>query len=334
MTIMILLKGRPGNSRVHPYRLIIKRTKYLQRMHIHMLSLTLTGLKLKKPLILAAGIMGTTGGSLKRIAQAGAGAVVTKSIGVKASRGYNNPSMVEVDSGYLNAMGLPNPSYKNFQEEIEKAREGGVPVIASIFGGCSEEYSEVANGLDADAFEINVSCPHAFGDGNDVGTDPTLVEEITRSVKNAVKVPVWVKLTPNVTDIKSIGLAAERGGANAVVAINTVRAMAIDIESGHPILGNKFGGLSGPVIKPIAIRCVYDLYETLNIPVIGVGGITDWKDAIEFIMAGAQAVEIGSAVGNNINIFNDISSCMEAFLNENEWTLDDIYGKAHRKNNG
>ncbi|MDD5615068.1 MAG: dihydroorotate dehydrogenase [Candidatus Methanoperedens sp.] len=296
-----------------------------------MLSLSLTGLKLKNPLMLAAGIMGTTGGSLKRMAEGGAGAVVTKSIGVGPKSGHSNPSMVEVDCGYLNAMGLPNPSYKNFQGEIDMAKEGRVPVIASIFGAGADEFSEIAGSLRADAFELNVSCPHACGYGAQVGSDPNLVEEITKAVKSATNTPVWVKLTPNVTDIKSIGLAAQRGGADAVVAINTVRAMAIDIESGYPILGNKFGGLSGRAIKPVAIKCVYDLYETLDIPVIGVGGISDWKDAVEFIMAGAKAVQIGSAVGNNINIFNDISSCMQAFLKEKQWTMKDIYGMAHKK---
>jgi len=295
-----------------------------------MLSLDLTGLKLKNPLMLAAGIMGTTGGSMKRIAEAQAGAVVTKSVGLEPKSGHSNPSMVEVDCGYMNAMGLPNPSYKNFQQEIDMAKEGGVPVIASIFGGCALDFSEIAAGLDADAFELNVSCPHAHGYGAEIGTDPALVEDITREVKNAVDVPVWVKLTPNVTNIKSIGLAAQNGGADAVVAINTVRAMAIDIESGYPILGNKFGGLSGRAIKPVAIKCVYDLYEALDIPVIGVGGISDWKDSIEFIMAGAQAVEIGSAIGNNINIFKDISSGMETFINQMGWTLEDIYGMAHQ----
>ncbi len=295
-----------------------------------MLSLTVTGLKLKNPLMLAAGIMGTTGESLKRTAQGGAAAVVTKSIGIEPKSGHSNPSMVEVDCGYLNAMGLPNPSYKNFQNEIDRAKETGVPVIASIFGGCSEEFSEIAGALCADAFELNVSCPHACGYGAQIGTDPALVEEIAHAVKSAANVPVWVKLTPNVTDIKSIGLAAQRGGADAVVAINTVRGMAIDIESGYPILGNRFGGLSGRAIKPVAIKCVYDLYEALKIPVIGVGGISDWRDAVEFIMAGAKAVQIGSAVGNNINIFKDISSCMEEFLVQKEWTLDDIYGMAHK----
>ncbi len=294
-----------------------------------MLSLTLTGLKLKNPLMLAAGIMGTTGGSLKRIAESGAGAVVTKSIGIEPKSGHPNPSMVEVDCGYLNAMGLPNPSYKNFQSEIDAAKEGGVPVIASIFGGEPDEFREIATALRPDAFELNVSCPHAHGYGTEVGTDPALVEEITSAVKNAVEAPVWVKLTPNVTDITTIGLAAQRGGADAVVAINTVRGMAIDIESGYPILGNKFGGLSGRAIKPVAVKCVYDLFKTLDIPVIGVGGISDWRDVVEFLMAGARAVEIGSAVGNNINIFSDISSCMEAFLADKEWTLSDIYGMAH-----
>ncbi|MCE8422993.1 MAG: dihydroorotate dehydrogenase [Candidatus Methanoperedens sp.] len=295
-----------------------------------MLSIDLCGLKIKNPLILAAGIMGTTGGSLKRIAEAGAGAIVTKSIGIEPEVGHNNPTMVELDCGYLNAMGLPNPSYKNFQPEIDTAKEGGVPVIVSIFGGSADEFSEIAGAIRADAFELNVSCPHVCGYGAQIGSDPVLVEEITKDVKSATNVPVWVKLTPNVTDIKGIGRAAQRGGADAVVAINTVRGMAIDIESGYPILGNKFGGLSGRAVKPVAIKCVYDLYEALEIPIIGVGGISDHRDAIEFIMAGASAVQMGSAVGEKINIFTDISSGMESFLEEKNWTLDQIKGMAHK----
>jgi dihydroorotate dehydrogenase (NAD+) catalytic subunit len=266
---------------------------------------------------------------MKRIAESGAGAVVTKSIGIEPKSGHNNPTMVEVDCGYLNAMGLPNPSFKNFQDEIDVAKKGAVPVIASIFGATADEFLKIAGNLCADAFELNLSCPHACGYGSQVGSDPALVEEITEAVKNATRVPVWVKLTPNVTDITAIGLAAQKGGADAVVAINTVRAMAIDIESGYPILGNRFGGLSGQAIKPVAIKCVYDLYEALDIPVIGVGGISSMEDAAEFIMAGALAVEIGSAVGENINIFKEISPCMETFLADKEWTLNDIYGMAH-----
>ena len=294
-----------------------------------MLTTQITNLQLKTPLMLAAGIMGTTGGSLKRIATLGAGAVVTKSIGVEQKYGHPNPSMIKLECGYLNAMGLPNPSYKVFQPEIDEARNAGVPVIASIFGGDTSEFSEIAESIDADAFELNVSCPHAEGYGAEIGTDPVLVEEITKAVKKATDAPVWVKLTPNVTDIKEIGLAAQRGGADAVVAINTVRGMAIDIESGYPILGNRFGGLSGSAIKPVAIKCVHDLYSVLDIPVIGCGGISTWQDAVEFIMAGAKAVQIGSAVGDNINIFSDITSGLETFLSKKEWTLDDIYGMVH-----
>ena len=178
-----------------------------------MLSLTLTGLELKNPLMLAAGIMGTTGGSLKRIADNGAGAVITKSTRDRTNNRTYQSDMVEVDCGYLNAMGLPNPSYKNFQQEIDIARDAGVPVIASIFGGCALDFSEIAGILDADAFELNVSCPHAQGYGAEIGTDPALVEDITEAVKAATDAPVWVKLTPNVTDITKyrIGSPERRG---------------------------------------------------------------------------------------------------------------------------
>ena len=266
------------------------------------------GLTLANPTILAAGILGTTGASLKRVASMGAGAVVTKSIGAEPKYGHPNPSLVKLESGYINAMGLPNPSYKEYSQELDTAKESGVPVIASIFGATEAEFAEIAKGLPgAAAYELNVSCPHAKGYGMQVGTDPALVKAITKAVKGAVKAPVWVKLTPNVTDITSIGIAAQEGGADAVVAINTVKAMAIDIDSGYPILGNIQGGLSGPAVKPIAVRCVHDLYAALDIPVIGVGGISTWADAVEIIMAGATAVEIGSAVYDDIGVFASVS---------------------------
>ena len=146
-------------------------------------------------------------------------------------------------------MGLPNPSYKDFQDEIDTARAGGVPVIASIFGSSAAEFAQIARSLKADAFELNLSCPHAEKYGSELGRYPDLVESVTGAVKAAADVPVWVKLTPNTADILELGLAAQRGGADAVVAINTLKAMAIDIETGYPILGNRFGGLSGPAIK-------------------------------------------------------------------------------------
>ena len=280
---------------------------------------TLTGLELKNPTILAAGILGTTGASLCRVArEGGAGAVVTKSIGPTPKTGHPNPSMIKLDCGFLNAMGLPNPSYPGFLQELEIAKkDSGVPIIASIFGGTAAEFTEVAEGLlpgNPDAFELNVSCPHAEGYGAAIGSNPCLVEAITAAVKDVVNVPVWVKLTPNVSDITSIGTAAESGGADAVVAINTLKGMAIDIESGYPVLGNRSGGLSGKAVKPVAVKCVYDLYTALEIPIIGVGGVSSWQDAVEMMMAGASAVQVGSAVYDRLDIFLEISTGIEAFL--------------------
>ena len=280
---------------------------------------TLTGLNLKNPTILAAGVLGTTGASLCRVArEGGTGAVVTKSIGPTPKTGHPNPSMVKLDCGFLNAMGLPNPSYPGFLQELEIAKENAeVPVIASIFGGTVDEFREVAEGLlpgKPDAFELNVSCPHAEGYGAAVGSNPCLVEAITSAVKEISNVPVWVKLTPNVSDITCIGTAAESGGADAVVAINTVKGMAIDIESGYPVLGNRSGGLSGKAVKPVAVKCVYDLYTALEIPIIGVGGISSWQDAVEMMMAGASAVQVGSAVYDRVDIFSEISTGIDTFL--------------------
>ncbi|MGB3908690.1 MAG: dihydroorotate dehydrogenase [Methanomethylovorans sp.] len=296
----------------------------------------ITGLQLKNPTMLAAGIMGTTGASLIRMAREGAGAVVTKSIGPQPKEGHSNPSMVKLDCGYLNAMGLPNPSYEAFLPELEKAKDkAGVPVIASIFGGNMEEFRMVAEGLTPgkpDAFELNVSCPHAMGYGASVGTDPEMVKAVTSAVCEVADIPVWVKLTPNVTDIVAIGKAAQAGGADAVVAINTVRGMSIDIHSGYPVLGNRFGGLSGEAVRPVAVKCVYDLYANLDIPIIGVGGISTWQHAVEMIMAGASAVQIGSMVYEGLNVFSDISEGIHRFLEERgHKNTKDITGIAHER---
>jgi dihydroorotate oxidase B, catalytic subunit (EC 1.3.3.1) len=296
----------------------------------------ITGIELENPTILAAGIMGTTGASLARVAKEGAGAIVTKSIGPEPKEGHKNPSMIDLGYGFLNAMGLPNPSYPDFKKELAIAKkQAGTPVIASIFGGNEEEFVEVAQGLldsNPDAFELNVSCPHALGYGASVGSNPDAVERITAAVKDAVDIPVWIKLTPNVTDIVTIGDAAQRGGADAVVAINTVKGMAIDIESGYPILGNRFGGLSGKAVKPVAIKCVYDLYTALDIPVIGVGGVYTWEDAIEMMMAGATAVQIGSAVYEGLQVFSSIATGIEMFIAERGYKdVTDVIGLAHER---
>ncbi|MGA2933835.1 MAG: dihydroorotate dehydrogenase [Methanomicrobiales archaeon] len=263
------------------------------------------GVELRNHLVLAAGILGTTGASLARILNSGAGGVVTKSIGPGPLDGHPGPCLVVLDDGVLNAMGLPNPS-RDFVQEL--APLSGEPVVVSIFGGDPDEFAEVASWFAGSAagFELNLSCPHAEGFGSALGTDPALVEECTRAVK-ALGRPTWVKVTPNVTDITEIGAAAERGGADAIVAINTVKAMRISVPMGRPVLGNRFGGLSGKAIFPIAIRCVYELYEASEVPVIGCGGISTAEDVVEMMMAGASAVEIGSAVLEDIGIFAKIS---------------------------
>jgi dihydroorotate dehydrogenase (NAD+) catalytic subunit len=202
-------------------------------------------------------------------------------------------------------MGLPNPS-EEFRGELEPL--SGKPVIVSIFGGNPEDFGEVAGWFadSAAGFELNVSCPHAAGYGAQIGTNPHLVKACTESVAQ-YNLPVWVKLTPNVTDITAIGKAAEEGGANALVAINTVKAMRISTGIRRPVLGNRFGGLSGRAIFPIAVRCVYELYEACEIPVIGCGGVSSAEDVLELMMAGASAIEIGSAVRGNPSVFREIT---------------------------
>ena len=295
------------------------------------LSVDAGGLLLQNPVMLAAGVLGTTGASLRRAALEGAGAVVTKSVGYEPRPGHPGPNIVQLECGLLNAMGLPNPSYRAFQEEIDIAKTGGVPVIASIFGSSPEEFARIARGLKADAFELNLSCPHAERYGSELGRYPELVEAVTGAVKASVHVPVFVKLTPNTADIVELGMAAKRGGADAVVAINTLKAMAIDIETGYPILTNRFGGLSGPAIKPVAVRCVYELHSALDIPVIGVGGVSRWEDAVEMIMAGACAVQVGTALGKGYGVFREITEGLSRYLERKKTTLEDLMGLAWRR---
>jgi len=275
-------------------------------------------------LLLAAGILGTTGSSLKRILSLGAGGVVTKSIGPHPKDGHSGPCLVVLEDGLLNAMGLPNPS-KEFVDEITSLAKK--PVIASVFGGNPAEFAQVASWFEGKVagFELNLSCPHAEGYGAAIGTDPALVEACTRAV-SATGIPTWVKLTPNVTDITSIGKAAERGGASAIVAINTVKAMRISTGMQRPVLGNRYGGLSGSAVFPIAIRCVYELYEACKIPIIGCGGVSTADNVIEMMMAGAGAVEIGSAVYTDVKIFETIKADL---YRKDGLTPEQIIGSAH-----
>ena len=286
----------------------------------------LGGVALDNHLLLAAGILGTTGSSLNRMLSLGAGGVVTKSIGPDPKDGHAGPCLVVLEDGILNAMGLPNPSIEFVDEIVSLEKK---PVIASIFGGNPAEFALVAGWFEGRVagFELNLSCPHAEGYGAAIGTDPALVEACTRAV-SITGVPTWVKLTPNVADITVIGKAAERGGASAIVAINTVKAMRISTAMRRPLLGNRFGGLSGSAVFPIAVRCIYELYESCKIPIIGCGGVTTADNVIEMMMAGASGVEIGSAVLSNVKVFETIKA---ELYKKDGLAPEEIIGCAHRE---
>jgi len=284
--------------------------------------------------MLAAGILGSTAASLNWAGRSGAGAVVTKSFGLEPNKGYSNPTTVEVTGGVINAIGLSNPGVHNFKLELEKL-DGAVPAVASIYGANEHEFAEIAATVQdrVDAVELNVSCPHAMGGcGAAIGQDPNLTANIIRSVKKSVKIPVFVKLTPNVTDIVEIATSAEDAGADALTMINSLGpGMKIDIKTGKPILKNRFGGLSGPAVKPVAVRCVYDVFDSVKIPIIGVGGIRDYQDVLEFIYAGASCVQIGTSIMyEGLEIFETINMDLEGFMSEMGYsTIDEMVGIAH-----
>jgi len=296
-------------------------------------AVNIAGLKMRNPLMLASGILGETGASLNAVAEAGAGAVVTKSVGLEPRPGHGNPTVAELDHGLLNAMGLPNPGIDEYGPEVRTALEAGVPVIGSVFGGTRDEFVEVAKKMEAHgvhALELNMSCPHAKGYGAEVGSDPENVREITSAVKAVVKVPVFVKLTPNTNDVVSLAKAVEAGHGDAVVAINTLKGMAIDVEMRRPVLGNVFGGYSGPGVRPVGVRCVYEIYKAVKIPTIGVGGIASGRDALEYILAGASAVQVGTAIWRgDKTVFPKITGEVQAYLSTHGFNLKQLVGKAH-----
>ena len=306
-------------------------------MESNPLSTRLAGLELENPTILASGILGYSAESLHRVAKGGAGAVVTKSIGIEPRVGYANPTVVQAESGLINAMGLPNPGIDLYAQEIKYSKIIlRLPLIVSVFGYSAEEYATVAKkavAAGADAVELNVSCPHVKQTGAEIGKNPKLLSEVVEMVKAAVGKPVIVKLSPNVADIAAIARAAVESGADALTAVNTLKAMAIDSETMRPILSNIKGGLSGPAIKPVALRCVYDIREELpDVPIIGCGGITDWRDAVEFFLAGASAVQVGSAIAlEDTEVFQAITRGVEVYLRKKHYgSVKEIVGLAHR----
>lgn len=301
-----------------------------------MLKTKLCGISLKNPLMLAAGVLGSHASSLNWILNSGAGAVVSKSFSKEPNEGYKNPTTVAVEGGIINAIGLSSPGVDAFIEELESVNRIKGRSIASIYGATPDEFSYVAGKIESlvDMIEMNISCPHAMeGYGASIGQNPDLTREFVSAVKDTVSVPVLAKLTPNVTNISEIAIAAEEGGADGLTLINSLGpGMKIDIITGNPILANKFGGMSGPAIKPIAVRCVYDAYEATDIPIVGVGGIRNYTDVVEFLYAGASAVQIGTSIMyEGPEIFGRIANDLEEFVDESGFSsIEDMVAYAHK----
>jgi dihydroorotate dehydrogenase (NAD+) catalytic subunit len=268
-------------------------------------------INLKRPAMLASGILGISLDVFNRLYRSGAGAVVTKSLSKEPWEGYPNPTIFSVnEGGWINAVGLSNPGAPYFAKMIQPNQD--VPIIVSLVGSVPEDFESMVkefSNCNVTAFELNLSCPHVAKVGLEVGDDPELVKKIVSTVKQSTNVPVIAKVGLGTTHyLETVGTAID-SGIDAITAINTVRAMAIDVETQRPILSNKFGGLSGTPIKPIALRCVYEISSKYDIPIIGCGGVSTWEDAVEFFLAGASAIQVGSAVGDRwVDVFNEINN--------------------------
>ncbi len=292
-------------------------------------------LELRNPTMLASGIL-CNGPLLKRAAtEGGAGAVVTKTVTKEVREGYATPILIGVEGGLINAVGLANPGYRNYiAEDLPIAKEGKVPVIVSAGGSTANEFREIcirAEEAGADAVELNLSCPHVKKHGLQLGGDPAIVSDIVKDLKGALKIPVFTKLGLS-DNIGASALAAQDAGTDAVVAINAIKSMAIDVDARKPILSYGYGGLSGPAIHPVALRCVHELRQKLTIPIVGCGGVTDWRSAIDFLIAGASAVEVGSAIATRgIGVFKEIESGIKSYMKSNGFkSLKEIIGCVDR----
>lgn len=291
-------------------------------------------ISINNPTILASGILGISINVFNRIYEYGAGAVVTKSISVLPSDGYDGPNMFSIgDQGWLNAIGLSNPGVDNFSKILKQNKK--IPIVVSLVGSNEHDFVNMIQKLrnvQILAYEINLSCPHVEKVGLDVGDDPDLVYRIIKNINSITKVPIIAKVGLGSTNYLDTVRAACDGGADAITAINTLRAMSIDIETMRPILGNKIGGLSGKPIKTIAIRCVYEISSKYDIPIIGCGGISSWQDAIEFILAGASAVQIGSIINYKwLKVFNDINDGIIKYMSKKKiYSIGEMVGISKR----
>ena len=282
------------------------------------LRVSFANLKLENPLLLASGILVVTVSSMVRAVEEGAGGAVSKSIGLEPRHGYMNPTLVATeDGGLLNAVGLANPGARVFAEELAEVRGRRLPLVVSIFGGGPTEFSRVVEILDGQefiAYELNLSCPHVEGVGTEIGHDPEVVASVVKAVRAKTRKPIFAKLSPNTHRIVEIARAAADSGADGLTAVNTLRAMTIDLETTKPTLTNKYGGLSGDALRHVAIAKVYELHEEVKLPIIGCGGVSSWEHAVEMLLAGASAVQIGTALYQGYRVFGDINRGIAQYM--------------------
>ena len=305
-------------------------------MSTSLLETSICGINLRNPTVLASGILGVSKAYFQELIDNGIGMITIKSISRLEQEGHSCPCVLPYEAGLINAVGYPNSGIEAAIEEFKDLKGISVPVVANIIGKNADEFEFMAQNFlpyDFSAVEMVLSCPHTPGYGMLAGQHTVeATTEIVRAVRKNTSLPIIVKLSPNVENIAALAKAAQDAGADAISACNSVGpGMIINIDSREPVLDFTIGGLSGPAIKPIAIRCVYEIYEQVNIPIIGIGGITTGRDAIEMMMAGASAVGIGSAVYyRGIDVFKKINDEIEEWLIANNYSsIREIIGKAH-----
>jgi dihydroorotate dehydrogenase (NAD+) catalytic subunit len=264
------------------------------------LRVTIGSVELKNPVLTASGTFGygLEHGTFFDVAELGG--VCTKGLSLEPRAGNPPARIAETAAGMLNAIGLANVGVEAFcTDKLPKLRERGITVVPNIFATTVEDFTKLAARLDREpgiaALELNVSCPNVQHGGLEFGCDPAAAARVTAACKSVTRLPVWVKMSPEAGDLRAVGRACQEAGADALTAINTIRGIAVDIASESLVLHNKTGGMSGPALKPIALRMVWELSRAVTIPVIGIGGIATWRDAVEFLLAGATAVQVGTA---------------------------------------
>jgi dihydroorotate dehydrogenase (NAD+) catalytic subunit len=302
------------------------------------LSVTIGSLTLKNPVMPASGCFGygeeyAPFYDLKRL-----GAIVVKGTTAEPCPGNPPVRLAETAGGMLNAIGLQNPGVRAAREKLRKMADCGAPLIVNVAGHSAGDYLAVIEELECEpaaaAYEINISCPNVRAGGMAFGTDPSVVSALVKEMRRSTKKTLIVKLSPNVTDIVTIAKAAEDAGADALSLINTLLGMAIDTTSRRPILANVTGGLSGPAVKPVALRMVWQVTSAVGIPVIGMGGISNASDAVEFLLAGASAVAIGAANFVNPTVCPEVVDGLESYLREHDFsTVGEIIGLAKQEKN-